>query len=165
MALWSSAVMLVALLALGAVAHHVQGQGVVLQCVAPLLGDGLLAAFNLGVVELLDTAARHADHVVVVLAFVQLEDSLAGLEVVAAEDAGLLELHQHTVDRGQTDVRAFIEQDLEDIFRCHVPLARLLEDFQDLDAGQRGLQTAVFEFFGVVHDGSRKSKRSPRVAR
>ena len=41
----------------------------------------------------LDAAAVDADQVVVVLAFVELEDGLARLEVVARQDSGLLELH------------------------------------------------------------------------
>jgi hypothetical protein len=42
--------------------------------------------------------------VVVVLAFVEFVNGLAALEVAAAENAGLLELRQHAVHRGQADV-------------------------------------------------------------
>jgi hypothetical protein len=41
-----------------------------------------------------------------VLALVELEHRLAGLEVAARQQPGLLELHQHPVDRGQADVGA-----------------------------------------------------------
>jgi hypothetical protein len=58
--------------------------------------------------------------VVVVLALVELEDRLAGLEVAARQQPGLLELHQHAVDRGQADVGAFGEQRLEHILGRHV---------------------------------------------
>ena len=66
----------------------------------------VLALLDLRVVELLDAAALQADEVVVVAALVQLEHGLAGLEVVADEQPGLLELRQHAVDRGEADVEA-----------------------------------------------------------
>ena len=96
----------------------------VLQLEAARLGDRALALLDLGVVELLDPAAVEADQVVVVLALVELEHRLAGLEVVARQDAGLLELHQHAVDGGQADVGVLGEQHLEDVFGAHVALRR-----------------------------------------
>ena len=67
------------------------------------------------------------------------------------QDAGLLELHQHPVDRGQSDIRTFGEQHLVDVFGAHVPLRGLLEHLQDLDARQRGLEAAALEFVGLAH--------------
>jgi hypothetical protein len=61
------------------------------------------------IVEFLDLAALQADQVVVVPAF-ELEDGLARLEVVPLQQAGLLELGQHAVYRGQADVHALGEQ-------------------------------------------------------
>ena len=54
--------------------------------------DAALALFDLGVEELLDAAAVHAHQVVVVLAFIEFEHRLAGLEMGAAQDAGLLDI-------------------------------------------------------------------------
>jgi hypothetical protein len=51
--------------------------------------------FDLDVVELFDMAAVQAHQVVVVLAFVELEDRLARLEIAALQQPGLLKLHQH----------------------------------------------------------------------
>ena len=96
----------------------------VLQLEAARLRDAALALLDLGVEELLDPAAVEADQVVVVLALVELEHRLAGLEVVARQDAGLLELHQHAVDGGQADVGVLGEQDLEDVLGAHVALRR-----------------------------------------
>ena len=64
------------------------------------------------VVELLDAAALQADQVVVVPALVQLEHRLAGLEMLARQQAGLLELRENSVDRGESNVHAFGDQRL-----------------------------------------------------
>ena len=102
--------------------HGVQRQRVVLQLEAARLRDGALALLDLGVEELLDPAAVQAHQVVVVLALVELEHRLAGLEVAARQHARLLELHQHPVDRGQADVGAFGQQRLVDVLGGHVAL-------------------------------------------
>ena len=117
---------------------------------------GALALLDLGVEELLDAAAGQAHQVVVVLALVELEHRLARLEIAARQQPGLLELHQHAVDRGQADVGAFDQQRLEDVLGGHVPALGALEDLEDLDARQRGLQPAALEFVGVGH---RRSSR------
>ncbi|MNR41666.1 hypothetical protein D3C85_1600820 [compost metagenome] len=86
------------------------------------------------------------------LAFVELVDRLGALEVAADQDARLLELRQDAVDRGQTDVRTLVEQHAKDIFGRHVALRALLEDLQDLQAGQGGLEARAFEFVDIRHD-------------
>ena len=90
-------------------------------------------------------------NVIVVRALIDLVDRLAALEMAARQDAGLLELGQHPVDRGQADVGALGQQRLVDILGRHVPLRRVLEHLQNLDAGQRGLEAAVLDLFGLVH--------------
>ena len=137
--------------AVGFVQTAYSAQRVVLQLEAARLGHRALALLDLGVVELLDPAAGHADQVVVVLALVQLEHRLAGLEVAARQQARLLELHQHAVHGGQADVGALGQQRLEDVFGRHVARLRVLEDLEDLQARQRGLQAAALEFVGVRH--------------
>ena len=137
----------------------------VLQLEAARLRDAALALLDLGVEELLDPAAVEADEVVVVLALVQLEHRLAGLEVGARQDAGLLELHQHAVDGGQADVGVLGEQHLVDVLGAHVALRRLLEHLEHLDARQRRLQAAVLEFVGVRHGVERSVGPCRRPAR
>ena len=87
------------------------------------------------------------------LAFVQLEHRFARLEVAARQQSRLLELHQHTVDRREPDIGAVLQQGLEHILGGHMPLRGALEDFEDLDARQRGLQAAALEFVGMRHGG------------
>src|SRR5690348_7363839 len=79
-------------------------------------GDLVLAPLDLGIVELLDPAALQAYEMIVMATLVQLEHRLAGLEVLAREKPGLLELREHAIDRREPDVDAFGDQRLVDIF-------------------------------------------------
>jgi len=112
-------------------------------------GHIVLALFNFCVVELFHFAAVEANHVVVVLAFVQFIDRFATFKMIPTEQTGLFKLCQHTVDRGQADVRIFKKKLLVNIFRCHVPLGALLKDLQNLLAGNGGFESGAFEF---VHE-------------
>ena len=71
---------------------------------AMLGGDGTLARLDFRIVELLHAAALHAQQVVVVTALVEFVDRFVIVETLADQNAGLLELGQHPVDRGQADV-------------------------------------------------------------
>ena len=115
------------------------------------LGNGLLALFNFGVVKLFHLAARCADEVVVVLAFVQLIDGFAAFEIAANQNAGLFELREHAVHGGQAYVRAVVQQHPKDIFRRHVALCPLLKDLQNLEAGKRGFEAGALEFVDIGH--------------
>jgi len=59
-------------------------------------GDAVLPALDFRIVEFLDTPAVDADQMVVVTAAVDLEDGFAGLEEMALQQPGLLELGQYT---------------------------------------------------------------------
>ena len=120
---------------------------------AALLGDLVLSALDLGVEEFLDLAALHADQVVVMAAFVEFEDRLAGFEVVALEQAGLLELRQHAIDGGQADVHAFVHQRAVDVLGSQVALIRALKEVEDLQARVGRLETDAFQVLGVVGHG------------
>ena len=69
----------------------------------------MLALFDFLVDEFFHAAAIEADQVVVVRAGVQFKDGLARLEMVTVQQAGLLELRQHPVNRGQADVHVLRE--------------------------------------------------------
>jgi outer membrane protein assembly factor BamE len=115
------------------------------------LSHRLLTQFDLGVIELLYPSAVQAHHVVMVLPFVEFINRLATFEMVATEDASLLELQEHPIDRGQTDVGVVAQQNAEHVFGCHVPLLAALKYFQDFQTRQRGLQTIVFQFVDLGH--------------
>src|SRR5512147_1122182 len=57
-----------------------------------ILGDFHLAPLDLGIDEFLHLTALQANQVIVVASLVQLENSLARLEMVTDQNAGLLEL-------------------------------------------------------------------------
>lgn len=88
---------------------------------------------------------------VVVLAFIEFVNSFAAFKMVAAEDAGLLKLGQHPVDRGQADVGIVLEQVTKHVLGRHVPHRAALENLQDFQAGQCGLEAVVFEFVDLAH--------------
>jgi outer membrane protein assembly factor BamE len=112
---------------------------------------GLLALLYFGVVELFHSAAIETDHVVMVLPFIELVDGLAGFEVVAAEDPGLLELRQHSVYSGQADVGVLVEQLSKHILRSHVTLTTAMKNIKDFQSGTCGFEPIAFEFFDLDH--------------
>src|ERR1700741_5303194 len=132
-------------------AIRVEGKRVPVQREAALARDFGLALLDVGVVELFYAPALQADEVVVVPALVQLEYRLAGLEVLARQQAGLLELRQHAVDRGQADVDPLGEQRLVDVLRGKVPHLARLEQLEDLAPGQGRLESAVLQALHRAH--------------
>jgi hypothetical protein len=93
-------------------------------------GDLILALLDLGVEELLNLAALHAHEVIVMAALIQLEDRLAAFEMVSSEQPGLLELGEHPIYGGKTDIHAFLHQQPINIVGTHVPVAGVLEEIQ-----------------------------------
>src|SRR5476651_213446 len=83
------------MLAVLALAHGVQRQRMLLQRETARRRHLALARLDLGVEKFLDAATGQAQQVVVVRALVEFEHRLAGFEMAACENAGLLELHQH----------------------------------------------------------------------
>ncbi len=116
---------------------------------APFGGNLVLPLLDLGIVELLHPATLEADQMVVVMPFIEFEDGLARLEMVALEQAGLLELRENAIDRGQADVHAVTQQMAVNIFGCDVArgtfFGQFVEQIEDLEAGERGLEANVLE--------------------
>ena len=76
----------------------------VLQRKSSVLGNLLLSTLDLGIEELLHTATLQADQMVMVLTFIEFVHRLARLELAALEQASLLKLGQHAIDRSQTHI-------------------------------------------------------------
>ena len=89
--------------------------------------------------------------VIVMAALVQFEHSLAAFEMMAYQQAGLLELGQYSIDRCQPDVLTGSQQNLVDVFRRQVPFLAVLEQAEYLQSGQGGLEAGIFEFVGLAH--------------
>src|SRR5690606_972604 len=130
-------------------AAHVQDQRVVLQLVAVPGGDLALQLLDLGALELDDLAGVQVDHVVVVVAAVQLVDGLAALEVVLDHQPGRLELGQHAVHGGQADLVALLQQAAVDRLGGQVVLGLfLLQQLEDAYPRVGHLQAHAPKFVG-----------------
>ena len=85
------------------------------------------------------------------MAGVEFEDRLARLEMMALEQASLLELRQYAIDRGETDVHAVVDQKPVYIFRRHVTHFGLLEKFKNLQSREGGLEADALQVVRVAH--------------
>src|SRR6266568_4736784 len=86
-----------------------------------------LPLLDVRIEEFLDSAALQAYEVVVVATLVQLEDSLAGLEVMPDEQSGLLELGENAVHGRKPDIDTLGQELLVDVLGGEVPDLALLE--------------------------------------
>lgn len=119
-----------------------------------VLGDLELPLLDGRIVELLYLAALQADQVVVVTTLVEFEDGMPGIEVMPPQQAGLLELRQYPIDSGETDVHVILGQVTVHILRAQVAawrVDRLLEQVEDLDARDGGLEPDIPEVLRIGH--------------
>jgi hypothetical protein len=125
-----------AMWAIGLGAFGVEIKGVLANDEATFLGNPRLPAFDLGIVELLDTTTIDADEMVMVLSRAQFENRLARFEIMPLEQAGLLELGQHAVNGGQADIQIFGEQQAIDVLGSEMTNVGFLEKSEDLRRGR-----------------------------
>ncbi len=123
------------------------------------LGDAVLPLLDFAVQEFLYLAALQADQVVVVVSLVEFKNRLVAVEVVAHQQSGLLELGQHAVNRGEADFQAFVGQQAIDFLGRHVSLVALLEQIENLQTGEGGLETDALEIGWIAQWGSRLRTR------
>jgi hypothetical protein len=91
-----------------------------------------LAFLDLLVGKFFDPPAIHADDVVVVHALVHLENRRAAFETVAGDNARGLELRQHAVHSREPDILLPLEEPAINVFRTHMPLLIIGQDFEYL---------------------------------
>lgn len=96
------------------------------------MGDQFLAVLDDRVHELFDSTAFDAYHMIVVSAFVELEDSLIAFEVMALNEARRLELCQHTVDGGESDIFPRLQEAAIDILGGHMLVSISVQDLKYL---------------------------------
>ena len=118
-----------------------------------LFGDAMLAFFDFTIEKLFDFSALQTDEVIVVIALIKFEHRLVAVEVMADQQACLFKLGQHAVNRGQTDIQVFFGQHPVDFFGRHVALVALLEQVENFQSGQGGLETNVFEIGRIAQWG------------
>ena len=137
--------------AVGLDAIDVQMQRVLVDDEAALLGDLDLALFDFGVVELFDPPALQADQMVVMIAYVEFEHGAAGFKMMPLQQAGVLELGQHAIDRGEAGVHAVGDQQLVHVLGGQVPYLAFFEQIQNLQPGRRNLEADGLEIFRFAH--------------
>src|SRR5258705_12073964 len=90
---------------------------------------------------------------IVMAALVQLEHRLAGLEMMALEDARMLELREDAVDGREADVQSLVHEDPIDVLGRQVAYLAVFEKLQDSEPRPRGLQAAGLQVVDVGHGG------------
>jgi len=141
---------------MGAVVSHavgIEAQGVIRDGKALGLGHCVLTVLDFCIVKFLHPAAIQAHQVVMVLPFIQLIDGLVAFKMAAAQNVGLFELSQHTVNCGQANIRAVLQQNPKDILGRQVPLRALLEYFQYFQPRQSRLESGAFKLVNIGHGG------------
>lgn len=88
----------------------IQMQGVIVNAESAIFGDFELAFLDLGVIKLFDAAALQTYQMIVMITFIELEDGLAAFKMMAHEQASLLKLRQHTIDRGKANIGVFLQK-------------------------------------------------------
>src|SRR5690606_6267401 len=141
---------LAAMLGLAVATNAIKNHGMAFQHKVIVLGDFELTLFNFRVGELDHFPANGTYQVVVVIAIVQFINSLAIIKLAAGQDAGLLELREHPVDSGQTDIDVFGNKQTIHIFGTQVTNFCFAEDIQDLEPRESGFETHAFQFTGIV---------------
>ena len=128
----------------------------VLEHITVLVGDIALDLFDPLVAKLDDDAGFQADHMIVVRAIRQLEYGRAALEIVSADETGLLELGQHPIDGGEPEFFPGVEQQPINPLGAQVALLRVLEDLKDLEPGRSYLESRVAQVlsFHVLISGA-----------
>jgi outer membrane protein assembly factor BamE len=121
---------------------------VILDLEAVLVGDLMLQAFDLFAGELDDAAGIDVDHVIVMFAAVDLVNRLATLEIMLEHQASGLELGQHAVNRGQTDIVVMLEQTPINILGSQMLAVESFKDFEDTHARVRDLESRLAQVLG-----------------
>ena len=98
-----------------------------------------LTLFDGPVVKLKDLPTLNANHMIMMLAMVDLKHRTAAFEIVTYHKSRGLELRQHPVDSGKTHFLPALEQHAINILGSQVRIFGILEDAQDLQAGRSSL--------------------------
>ena len=61
----------------------------------------------------------------------QLENGFTAFEVVASDDAGIIELVKYAIDRGKANLFTHVNQTLIEVFRTDMMIDRFLQHFED----------------------------------
>jgi len=115
--------------------------------------DRRLALLDACVHEFLHMPAVEAEDVVMVRTLVQLEDRHPVSEVMPRDETRRLELREHSIHRGETDVLAQLGKPSVDVLSREMTGATALEDVEDLHARERDLQSSLAQILAFHERG------------
>ncbi len=124
-------------------------QAVVGHGIAILFGNIALPLLDSLINKLVHPAALYAEYVVVMTPLIQLEYRMPALEVMPEHQSGRLKLGQYPIDRGKPDILAGLQQRLVDILGTEVARLGMLQNIEDFDPRQSGLEARFFQF--LIH--------------
>jgi outer membrane protein assembly factor BamE len=104
-------------------------------------------------------AGFEADHVIVVWPDLELEDRMPAGEVMADDQAHLLELREYAIDGGEADILAGSRQPAVQLFGTDMLGSAFAERFEDPQSRPRRLEPGVPEILPLHHLGSAMMRR------
>jgi hypothetical protein len=125
---------------------------VIQQFESVLFGYILLQSLDFFANELDDIACFDADHMIVVIAVVQLEYRMATLEVVSCHEARRLKLRKDTIHSGKADIFTGLQQVLIKVLRTQMALLGTLENLENLQSGQSDFEAGFAKFLSLLHE-------------
>lgn len=121
------------------IAMGVENEAVLREGEVVFFGDSTLAFFNGIIDKLFDMTAIQTYDMIVMDTLIAFEHRLPTLKVVAHDQTRRLELGEHPIYRRQADGFTIIDQLFINIFRLEMNISLILQNIQDLHAGQRYL--------------------------
>ena len=91
-----------------------------------------------------------ANQMIMVLAVIELKNSLATVKLTAGKNTRLLKLGQYAIHSCQPDIDACSNQNTVDILGAQVPLAGLMENIQNFQTWERCLEAHILQVALVV---------------
>jgi hypothetical protein len=119
------------------------------------LRNGMLATLNFFVVKLFHMAALQAKQVIVMTTPIKFVNRFVIVKVMSNQNAGMLELGQHAVHRGEADIDAIGHQQTIHIVGGQMALIGLFEQGEDFQAWAGDFQAQGLELIGAGHVGCR----------
>src|SRR6185295_3166203 len=113
------------------------------------LRDLALQALDVVADEFGDLAGVDIDHVIVMLAALDLVDCLAALEIVLGDQTSGFKLGQHAVYGSQSDVVVMFEQAAINIFSSQMLAAGSFQDFEYAHARVSDLKARLAQILGL----------------
>lgn len=137
-----------------ALAMGINLQGMIMDGKAALLCDRRLPVFDVSVKEFFNMSAIKADQMIVMGSSVELEYRLSSFKMVAHQQAGLFELGQYPINRGQANINTIILQAFVNIFGAPVAAGAVFKKSQHFESRQRGFKADILKILGYAHRAS-----------